>query len=195
MSASAGGPSSDVTILLHEIVRGNPEALSELVTLLYPDLKRMAEHRMHGERPDHTIQPSALVSEFYLQVANCRGVDWRNKSHFLAVASQIMRRFLIDYARTHNAQKRGGGVALFEISELGLHSGRPNEVLIVNDLLDRLFLEEPRMAQVVEMRCFGGLTHSEIGEVLGIDERTAKRDWQVGRAWLKTHFEKGTRLE
>jgi RNA polymerase sigma factor (TIGR02999 family) len=179
----------DVTVLLRRIANGESEARSSLVDLLYPELKRLAEYRMRAERSDHTLQASALVSEFFLEIARDHSISWRDRSHFLAVASQMMRRFLIDYARSHNAERRGGGLPPVRVDNLGLQDYTA-DVIILNDLLDRLASEEPRMAQVVDMRCFGGLTHAEIAEVLHIDERTAKRDWQVARAWLKSQLEK-----
>jgi len=184
-----GRAPSDVTLLLRKIAGGEPDAHQRLIELLYPELRKLAEFRMRGDRPDHTLQPTALVSEFFLEVARAHGISWRDRTHFLAVASQMMRRFLIDYSRNHNAQRRGGGLRAVQLLDHGFDDDLPGAA-IVGQLLDRLAQEEPRMAKVVDMRCFGGLTHAEIGEVLGIDERTAKRDWQVGRAWLKAKLGK-----
>jgi RNA polymerase sigma factor (TIGR02999 family) len=177
----------DVTILLRRIAQGDAEARSRLIDLIYPELKRLAEHRMRSERSDHTLQPSALVNEFFLEMVRWNAAKCRDRTHFLAVASQAMRRFLIDHARARNAQRRGGGMPLIEFPGLGLQPG-PIDAVVLDDLLRRLAAEEPRMAQVVDMRCFGGLTHAEIGAALGIDERTAKRDWQVARAWLRSQL-------
>ena len=145
----------------------------------------MAEFRLRNERPDHTLQPTALVNEFFLEFARSATTDWKDRAHFLAVASRAMRRILIDYARAHNSQKRGGGAVMVQLD--GLEMGEENHILNfieISDLLDQLEAEEPRMARVVEMKCYGGLTFAEIGESLEIDERTAKRDWNVARAWL-----------
>jgi RNA polymerase sigma-70 factor, ECF subfamily len=176
----------EITELLSRPDISGPEAQGRLLALVYPELKRIAEFRMRGERPDHTLQPTALVSEFYLHVARLRGIHWKNRAHFLAVASSAMRRVLVDYARAHTAAKRGGGLAVLSLSDNA--EGAPASIetaLELNELLDHLAAEEPRMARVVELRYYGGLTNGEIGEVLGIDERTVKRDWQVARAWLR----------
>jgi RNA polymerase sigma factor (TIGR02999 family) len=162
------------------------------VTRMYPELKRIAESRMRGERPDHTLQATALVSEFFLQLARRQDFVWQNRAHFLAVASQAMKCLLIDYARSHDAGKRGSGQPLIQIDALNLSKRDGGlDLLDFSRLLESLSEEEPRMARVVEMRCFGGLTNKEIAEVIGIDERTVKRDWQVGRAWLVVQLRGG----
>ena len=171
---------------------GDSEMQSQLVSHFYPELKRIAQARMRTERQDHTLQPTALVGEFFLQLAKQEHLNCQSRAHFLAVASTAMRRILIDYARAHDAGKRSGSYFKVQLDELTL-PGRGNiyEMAELNELLDRLQAEEPRMAKVVEMRCFGGLTHAEIAESLGVDERTVKRDWQVGRAWLFGQLRKG----
>jgi len=182
----------EVTDMLRRWRGGDSEAYSSLITLLYPDLRKLAEYRMRRERAGHTLQPTALVSEFFLQLVNRPDFEWKNRAHFLAVASQAMRRILVDYARAQGAIKRGGDVLKLQIADLNVGSGSGTlEMLVFNELLERLQAEEPRMAKVVEMHCFGGLTFSEIAEVIGVDERTAKRDWQVARAWLLGHLKRG----
>ena len=188
-SCESGSTQGDVTLLLGQMLQGKAEARDELVTLLYPDMKRLAEFRMNHERRDHTLQPTALVSEFFLAMCRVKGVEWRNRAHFLAVASRMMRRYLIDYARSHNAERRGSGQANIQIECLELGE-RPFDILEIADLMERLAAEDPRMAEVVDMRCFGGLTHAEIAEALHMDERTSKRDWQTARAWLAAQLEK-----
>ncbi|MBC7927289.1 MAG: sigma-70 family RNA polymerase sigma factor [Bryobacteraceae bacterium] len=185
---SAPSCPGDITVLLRQVSGGVTGAHDQLMDLLYPDLKRLAEYRMNAERSDHTLQATALVNEFFLHIAKARGIDWRDRMHFLAVASQAMRRFLIDYARSHNSERRGGKhvavqLELLELVEL------PCDAVVIGQVLDRLASEEPRMAQVVDMRCFGGLTHGEIAQALGIDERTVKRDWKVARAWLAARLQ------
>jgi RNA polymerase sigma factor (TIGR02999 family) len=185
-------PAGAVTALLLRWQTGEAEAEAELVSQVYPELKRIAQGRMRSERADHTLQPTALVSEFFLQLAKHEDLSWRNRAHFLAVASQAMRRILVDYARAHKAGKRGGARLKVQLDELMLpERGDLYDITELNELLEKLASEEPRMAQVVEMRCFGGLTHEEIGESLGIDKRTVKRDWQVARAWLFGQLRKG----
>jgi RNA polymerase sigma factor (TIGR02999 family) len=182
----------DVTLLLRRLETGDLHARGELVSAMYPELKRIAEARMRGERFDHTLQPTALVNEFFLEIARTEGMNWRNRKHFLAVASQVMRRFLIDYGRSHSADRRGGSVIRVRLADLELQGDGDGtlDAIIVSDLLDRLAAEEPRMAQVVEMRCFGGLSHAEIADILNVDERTVKRDWKIARAWLYGHLQK-----
>jgi RNA polymerase sigma-70 factor, ECF subfamily len=182
----------DLTALLHRWTSGDGDAGRELVARMYPELKRIAESRMRGERDDHTLQATALVSEFFLQLARREDFVWQNRTHFLAFASQAMKRLLIDYARSHGAGKRGGGQPEIQIDALNLSTRDGGlDLLDFSRLLDRLWKEEPRMAQVVEMRCFGGLTNKEIAETVGVDERTVKRDWQVARAWLVSQLRGG----
>jgi RNA polymerase sigma factor (TIGR02999 family) len=184
--------SGEITEMLQLWRGGDEDAFSQLITRMYPDLRRLAALHMRRERTDHTLQPTALVNELFLHLAMNTDFEWKDRSHFLAVASQAMRRFLVDYARARKSQKRGGGVLKVEI--LDLSTGGPQEyldTLVLNELLERLEREEPRMAKVVELHCFGGLTFSEIAEVIGTDERTGKRDWQVARAWLMGQLRKG----
>ena len=182
----------EVTALLRHFRTDEPDAQAELIARMYPELKRIAQGRMRSERSDHTLQPTALVNEFFLQMAKQQDFVWRNRSHFLAVASKAMQRLLIDYSRAHDAAKRGGGLPKLQLDDLMLpEHGNVYDIVEINDVLQRLSNEEPRMAQVVEMRCFGGLTNQEIAETLGIDERTVKRDWQVARAWLFGQLRKG----
>ncbi len=179
----------EVTVLLRQIRNGDAEARGELFALLYQDLKRLANLQMGRERKDHTLQPTALISELFLSIYSAKDIQWRDRAHFLAIASQIMKRFLIDYARARGAERRGGGqrAVYVECSDFG---EEPLDLLVLTELIDRLVAEEPRMGRVVEMRCFGGLTHAEIAETLGVDERTCKRDWQVARAWLQAQLAK-----
>src|SRR5204862_5104526 len=128
--------------------------------------------------------PTALVNEFFLQMARHQGFRYQNRAHFMAIASRAMRRLLVDYSRARGADKRGGGAAKVQMDGMESLPAKVFDILEINDALDRLAAEEPRMARVVELRCFGGLKYSEIAEVLQVDERTAKRDWQVARAWL-----------
>lgn len=187
-------PVGDVTQLLHKWRGGDLTARDQVMDLLYPELKRVASLRMRHERSDHTIQATALVNEFFLQLARRQGFEWNNRAHFLAVASRMMRRMLIDYARMQGAGKRGGRDVRVQIAGLGLASqGDSLYVLEFEELLDLMAASDARMASVVELRCFGGLTFREIGTVIGIDERTAKRDWKFARAWLGAQLGRGDR--
>lgn len=160
-------------------------ARNDLLTSLYPELKRMAEQRMRFERGDHTLQPTALISEIFVEFAKQSEFSVNDRAHFLAIASQAMRRLLIDHARGKSAGKRGGGWLRLQLDGLDL-PGRASEfdAIEIDDLLTKMAVEDPRMAKVVEMHCFGGLTFPEIGETLGVNEKTAKRDWRVAKAWL-----------
>ncbi len=182
----------DITRLLLLWRGGDNNAFAELFHNMYPQLHKIADLRMRGERPDHTIQPTALVSEVYLRLVDCGSMHWQNRAHFLAVASRVMRHFLVDYARTRASQKGGGSVVRLDLTEFNL----PSDVnlagaLEVNDLLNHLATFDPRAAQVFEMRFFGGLTHEEAAGVLGYTEKTIKRDWRTARAWLIAQLRKG----
>jgi RNA polymerase sigma factor (TIGR02999 family) len=169
-----------------EAVSAEAEAArNDLLTSLYPELKRIAERRMRFERGDHTLQPTALISEIFVEFAKQADFSVNDRAHFLAVASQAMRRLLIDHARSKAAEKRGGGWLRLQLDGLDL-PGRANDfdAIEIDDLLTKMAVEDPRMAKVVEMHCFGGLTFPEIGETLGVTEKTAKRDWRVAKAWL-----------
>lgn len=189
---SDAGTAIEVTELLRRYGNGDREAYELAIALMYPDLRRLADRRMRSERAYHTLQPTALINEFFLQMAACEGKIWNSRSHFLAVASRAMRRCLIDHARARNAQKRVAStpVVVLEWDVPSADAGFAG-LIELDDLLDRLAGEDPRMASVAEMRCFGGLTCNEIGNVLGVDERTVRRDWRVGKAWLRGQLQKG----
>jgi RNA polymerase sigma factor (TIGR02999 family) len=167
---------------------------AQLVEAVYPQLKRIAAQHMRGEQRDHTLQPTALVNEFFLVLARQRQFTVHGRAHFLAIASRAMRRLLIDHARSRGAERHGGDMIHVQLDPTDLPVGDGTfHMLELHELLGRLSAEEPRMAKVVELKCFGGLTFSEIAQVLSIDERTAKRDWQVARAWLFGHLNRGKR--
>jgi RNA polymerase sigma factor (TIGR02999 family) len=160
-------------------------ARDAVLTRLYPELKRIAESHMRRERPDHTLQATALVSEFFLDVARNPAFTARTRGQFLKLASVAMRRLLVDYARSHGAEKRGGHLLRIDIDGLEVGCTSPlAEVVAIDELLEQLAVQDLRMAQIVELRFFGGLTNREIADALGINERTVKRDWHVARAWL-----------
>jgi RNA polymerase sigma factor (TIGR02999 family) len=176
----------EITRLLGEARRGNAEAQSELASLVYRELHKLAGHYMRGERPNHTLQATGLVNEAFLRMIGESDRSWQNRTHFFAVAAQVMRRILIDYARNRGAQKRGAAMAMGSLNEPGLLANdRCEDWLAVDEALDRLARRDPRMAKVVELRFFAGLTENEIGEALSISPRTVKRDWRVAKAWLR----------
>src|SRR4051812_41022377 len=182
-------PSPLLPDLTAEWEGADEETLFRYIESVYPELKRIAAVHMRRERGDHTLQPTALVSELFLVLARDRKFTIKGRAHFLALASRAMRRLLIDHARSRNAEIHGGGVVRVELDPLSVADASSEfDILQIEELLNRLATEEPRMARVVELRCFGGLTFQEIAEVLKVDERTAKRDWQVARAWLFGHL-------
>jgi len=175
---------NDITVLLHKVRVGDAHAASDLMPLIYQELHAVAARHMQRERPNHTLQPTVLVHEAFLQLAQEDAVDWQNRAHFFAIASRAMRRVLIDHARAAKAQKRPGGHLQVELHETVKVTERSIDVLALNEALDRLALLDARQAQVVEMRFFAGLSFEEIATILGVSLRTAKRDWTISRAWL-----------
>lgn len=176
--------SSDRLANLLAVSEHDEAARHEVMTLLYPELKRIAEAHMRRERPDHTLQATALVSEFFVDVARNPAITARTRLQFLKLASVAMRRLLVDYARARASEKRGGDRVRLDIDGFDIPGTAPDTFVEIDELLTQLAREDARMAQVVELRFFGGLTNIEIGEALGVTERTVKRDWQVARAWL-----------
>lgn len=180
---------NEIAHLLLRVKTNDTGADSELMRRIYPDLHKLAAKLLRGERPGHTLQPTALVNEVYVRLVGNRDVDLRDRSHFFAVAARVMRRILVDYARARNAAKRGGGVSPEMLDAPPLMSNDQSElVLAVHECLERLSRLDERQAQVVEMRFFGGLSYDEIAIVLGISTRTVKRDWLVARAWLSAEL-------
>lgn len=175
-----------ITALLMQWSQGDDQALDQLTPLIYQDLRRLASYLLRGERPQHTLQPTALVNEAYLRLANDNKVTWQNRNHFFAVAARVMRHILVDYARFHQRAKRGGGVALLPLDEVFVFAPEASsDLLALNDALDRLGQLDPRKARVVELRFFGGLTVEETADVLQLSPNTILRDWNMAKAWLK----------
>jgi RNA polymerase sigma factor (TIGR02999 family) len=174
-----------VTELLQQWSQGDDAALAELTPLVYEELRRLAHHYMEGERPDHTLQTTALVNEAYLRLADQTSPNWQSRAHFFAVAARAMRRILVSYARSNRAQKRGGGAGTIELDEAAILSPeQSNEIVDVHEALERLGRLDERKARVVELKYFGGLNHDEIAEVMKISTITVRRDWVFAKAWL-----------
>jgi RNA polymerase sigma-70 factor, ECF subfamily len=174
----------DVTLLLKALRDGNPQAAQHLLPLVYDELHRLAQAYMRRERPDHTLQATALINEAYLRLAG-EQIDWQNRQHFIGLSAQVMRRVLVDYARAHRAEQRGGDLQRVEMNEeLAVSPDKLAEVQQIDELLSKLEKEKPRQAKVVELRYFGGLTFEEIADLLEITSRTAKGDWALARIWL-----------
>jgi RNA polymerase sigma-70 factor (ECF subfamily) len=174
-----------VTQLLEQWSHGNDAALAELTPLVYQELRRLAHHFMEGQRPEHTLQTTALVNEAYLRLAGQTCPNFTNRSHFFAVAAQAMRQILVNYAKASQSQKRGSGALKVELDTAALISPeQTTEILDLNEALERLETLDSRKAHVVELKYFGGLKHDEIAEVLKISTVTVRRDWVFARAWL-----------
>jgi RNA polymerase sigma factor (TIGR02999 family) len=179
-------PRDDITLLLKRMRDGDGDARNRLITLVYPQLRRMAAQRLRGERRDHTLQPTALVHEVFLRLGGGGNVAWRNRAHFFALAAELMRNILVDAARRKRAAKRGGAAAFVELDDsLASIDERPDLILEVDRLLTRLETLDSRQAKIVEMRYFAGLTEDEIADALDVSERTVKRDWSMARAWMR----------
>ena len=174
-----------VTDLLTRWSNGDAAALAELTPLVYEELRRLAHHYMGGERPNHTLQTTALVNEAYLRLADQTNPRWQSRAHFFAVAARAMRQILVSYARSNRAQKRSGGGAKIELDEAAILSPeQSNEIVDVHEALERLGRLDERKARVVEFKYFGGLNHDEIAEVMKISAITVRRDWVFAKAWL-----------
>jgi len=177
---------TEVTQLLVAWSDGRRDALDRLVPLLYEDLRRLAAGYMRHESPGHSLQPTALVHEAYVRLIDQRQVHWRNRAHFFGVAAGMMRRILVDHARSRRADKRGGAwdrVTLVEDQVAG--GGQEIDLLALHESLERLAAFDPRQERIVELRYFGGLTIEEAAEVVGISEATVVRDWTIAKAWLR----------
>ena len=178
-----------VTELLTRWSQGDDAVLAELTPLVYEELRRLAHRQMGAERPDHTLQTTALVNEAYLRLADQTNLRWQNRAHFFAVAAQAMRRILVSYARAQRSEKRGGGALKIELDEAALVSPEESkEILELHEALERLSTLDSRKAQVVELKYFGGLNYDEMAEVLKISPVTVRRDWEFAKLWLYTEL-------
>ncbi|HZS04612.1 MAG TPA: sigma-70 family RNA polymerase sigma factor [Blastocatellia bacterium] len=174
-----------ITLLLKEHQAGNREALDQLLPLVYGELRRLAAARLRGERPDHTLQPTALVHEAYLRLVDQREVDWRNRAQFFGLAAEMMRRILVNHAIARKAEKRGGEDARMSIDDaVSFAVEREVNLVLLDEALNKLAALDPQQCRIVEMRFFAGLTVEEVAEVLGISTATVKREWRAAKAWL-----------
>jgi RNA polymerase sigma factor (TIGR02999 family) len=179
------GPPSQLTLLLNRMQRGDQDAAQQAAGLVYAELHRIASRQMKRERPDHVLQTTALVHEAYLRMAGGTAGEVENRAHFFAVASQQMRRILVDFARAAHAQKRGAGQIVDNLDSIRVGvEGRSVDLLALDECLRELERLEPRAARVVEMRYFGGHTDREAAEALGVSTVTVRRDWDYARTWL-----------
>jgi RNA polymerase sigma-70 factor, ECF subfamily len=178
--------SQEITQLLIDWSNGDQSAFATLLPLVYDELRRLAHHYMRNERAGHTLQTADLVHEAYLRLVDYKRIQWQKRAHFFAIAAQVMRRILIERARARGRDKRGGGARKVSLDEGAvLSQERSLELLALNEALTRLAAIDPRKAQVVEMRFFGGLSNEEIAEVLQVSPNTVIRDWNFAEAWLR----------
>ena len=182
----------DVTRMLINWGKGDPEAPARLMPFVYEELRQLARQYLQRERPDHTLQATGLVHEAYLRLVDQNTTTWQNRAHFLGVAAQVMRRILVDYARAHRAEKRSGGWDKLAFDEaLAPAADRSIDLVALDDALKDLLARDPRQSQIVELRFFGGLTNEEIGEMLDVSPSTVKREWRMAKAWLRREIMTG----
>jgi RNA polymerase sigma factor (TIGR02999 family) len=196
-----------VTQLLAQWRDGDERAFAQLSALMYEELRQLAQRHLRRERSDHTIQKTALVNEAFVRLVGQQSVDWQSRAHFIGLASKLMRRVLVDYARARLADKRGGGAGVLSLDEMAapeadeapdttptalqhLDAHTQEEVSAIDQALQRLEQIDARQAQIVEMRYFGGLTVEQTAEAIGISEATVKREWTLARAWLRRELGK-----
>ena len=181
-----------VTALLSAWRAGEGQALQQLIPIVYQELRRIAGRSMRGEQPGHTLQATALVHEAYLRLAKEQDRTWENRAHFFAVAAQIMRNLLVDHARSASRSKRCGAAPEVPLDQaLGVVTAEPDDLLALDEALSRLGGIDPRAARIVELRYFVGLGNVEIAAVLGVSEKTVKRDWSAAKAWLQGELRDG----
>jgi RNA polymerase sigma factor (TIGR02999 family) len=179
-------PAIQITQLLQSWSHGDEAAIDKLMPLVYDELHRMARRYMSNEKPDHTLQTTALVNEAYLRLVDASGANWQNRSHFFAVSAQVMRRILVDWARSRHAAKRGNDVPALELDEaLAVPIKTGTDIVAVDDALKALTLFDSRKSQIVELRFFGGLSVKETAAVLKVSEETVHRDWRLAKSWLR----------
>ncbi|HTD43652.1 MAG TPA: sigma-70 family RNA polymerase sigma factor [Bryobacteraceae bacterium] len=186
----AHAQASETTLLLRAWAEGDRAALEQLTPRVYAELRRIAGYCMQNERPDRTLQTTALVHEAYLRLIDVNNVNWEHRAHFFAVSAQIMRRILVDRARGRATAKRGGGLARVNLDKIALDeiadvsSGHENELIALDEALERLAELDPRKARIIELRFFGGLSVEETAAVLKVSPDTVMRDWRLARSWL-----------
>ena len=185
-----------VTQLLKAWGNGEQQALDQLISLVYAELHRLAHRYMRRERSGHTLQPTALVHEAYERLVDLKNVSWQNRAHFFGVSAQLMRRILVDYARSRRYTKREGQWLQVPLNEaVALFHDRQTDIVALDDALHALAEIDPRKSRVVEMRFFGGLSIKEVAEVLNISTESVQRDWRLAKVWLLRELSQGTTHE
>lgn len=176
---------SDITLMLQAVARGERQASSDLLPLVYEELRRLAAARMTHEQPGQTLQPTAIVHEAWLRLVGDGDRNWENRAHFFGAAAEAMRRILIENARRKSRLKRGGGMQRLDIEDVDLEAASPDDkVLLIDEAIVQLEAEDPEKARIVVMKFFGGMTNQEVAASLGVTERTVERQWAYARAWL-----------
>jgi RNA polymerase sigma factor (TIGR02999 family) len=184
---------ADVTRMLVQLSSGDKNAVNQLMPLVYDELRRIAASHLRRERPGHTLQSTALVHEAYMRLIDQRSVEWRNRAHFFAIASRMIRRILVDHARGHQAAKRGAGAPRLSLDEaIGVPGGRDLDLVALDDSLEALSKIDPDQSRLVELRYFAGLTIEETAEVMQISPATVSREWNAARAWLFRELSRGS---
>jgi RNA polymerase sigma-70 factor, ECF subfamily len=183
---------NQISALLRAWSDGDHSALKGLTPIVHDELRRLAHRYMTRERPGHTLQTTALVNEAYMRLVEYKRMKWQNRAHFFAVSAQVMRRILVDHARSHNV-KRGAGVPHISLEEVAVVGGdRPADLVALDDALNALARLDPRKVQIIEMRFFGGLTVEDTAEVLNVSPATVRRDWSIAKFWLYRELGGGT---
>jgi RNA polymerase sigma factor (TIGR02999 family) len=184
-------PSNEITELLIAWSGGDKKALDELMRIVYDELHRLAHHHLAKERQDHTLQTTALVNEAYLKLVDQKRVKWQSRSHFFALSSQLMRRILVDYARSRQYAKRGGGASALPLNEaLIVAPERAAEMIALDEALTELAKHDERKARIVELRFFAGMSIDETSELLGVSPGTVMKDWTLAKAWLQREMDR-----
>jgi len=187
---------SQATQILQNLADGDGSAANQLMPLVYDDFRAVAARQLASERRGYTLQPTELVHEAYLRLTNQARVRWKNRMHFLAIGAQVIRRILLDYARTRGRAKRGGGIGRVELTDtLPQSQKRSGEVEALGEALKQLAVLDPRQARIVELRFVGGMTVDEIAQVTGLSKRTVEGEWAMARAWLRHELTRGAEQE
>ena len=190
------GSAEDLTLLLKRWRQGDRDALERLMPLVYEELRRIARHYLRSERPGHTLESTALVHEAFLRLIDQRNVQWQNRAHFFGIASQMMRRILVDHARKRHAAKRDAVLTRLSMAERVIPAAeREPDLLALDQAIEALAALDADQSRIVELRYFGGLTIEETAEVMGISPATVKREWATARLWLKREIRKGASAE
>jgi RNA polymerase sigma factor (TIGR02999 family) len=180
------------TQILRDATDGHQQDLNELMSLIYDELRRLAARYLRRERGEHTLQPTALVNEAYLRLIDQSDLQWQNRAHFLAIAAKSMREILVEYARSHNADKRGGGAKRITLSKaIAFFEERDLDLVMLDDGLNELEAIDPQKCRIVELRFFSGMTIDETAEAIGLSTATVTRQWRLAKAWLYRRIKKG----